>query len=171
MSKVKKADSEKWDARFIELAKFVSAWSKDPRAKVGAVIVTKAGGAIALGYNGFPAGVVDDERLYKKELKLDMVIHAEQNALLTAGTRANGATLYVWGKPICARCAVLIIQAGISRIVLTNPEDETDKTSSWYKLGILAVQMFTEAGIEMKYYKVQETGKVIFTLPGNMVKE
>ena len=30
---------QKWDLRFIELAKLVSTWSKDPSTKVGSVIV------------------------------------------------------------------------------------------------------------------------------------
>lgn len=157
MTAHKKKTNSKWDLRFIELAEFISKWSKD-RAKVGAAIVTKEGGPIALGYNGFPAGVEDDKRLDNKDLKLEMIIHAEQNALLTAGTRAKGATLYVWGKPICSRCAVVIIQAGISRIVLTNPEDEKDKASIWYTKGVLAIKMFKEAGIEIKYYKAKGAG-------------
>jgi dCMP deaminase len=44
----------KWDARFCELAKFVSEWSKDPNAKVGAVVFSKRGGDISIGYNGLP---------------------------------------------------------------------------------------------------------------------
>lgn len=31
----------KWDKRFWELAKFVAEWSKDPNAKIGAVITTR----------------------------------------------------------------------------------------------------------------------------------
>ena len=149
----------KWDQRFINLAKFISEWSKDPNAKVGAVVVTNEGGAIALGYNGFPAGIEDDKRLGNRDLKLDMIIHAEQNALLIAGSRAKGASLYVWGKPICARCAVLIIQAGIKRIIATNPEDEIDKNSPWYKSGVLAVKMFREVDMEMTLFKVPITAK------------
>lgn len=30
---------DKWDQRFLELAKVVSTWSKDPSTKTGAVIV------------------------------------------------------------------------------------------------------------------------------------
>lgn len=139
------------DKRFIELAKFVSEWSKDPKSKVGAVI-TREFGAIALGYNGFPAGIEDDERLDNRDLKLDMIIHAEQNALIIAGTQAKGASLYVWGKPICARCAVIIIQAGIDRIIAVNPEDEIDKDSEWIESGKLAMKMFREAGKNIIYY-------------------
>lgn len=155
----KKEPISKWDQRFIDLAKFVSEWSKDPDAKVGAVVVSNEGGAIALGYNGFPAGIEDDDRLDTRDLKLDMIIHAEQNALLIAGSRAKGASLYVWGKPICTRCAVLIIQAGIKRIVATNPEDETDKNSTWYKLGVLALKMFREVDMDMTFYQGPITAK------------
>ena len=148
----KKKPISKWDQRFIDLAEFILGWSKDPNSKVGAVVVTNEGGAIALEYNGFPAGIEDDERLDNRDLKLDMIIHAEQNALIIAGTQAKGASLYVWGKPICARCAVIIIQAGIDRIIAVNPEDEIDKDSEWIEPGKLAMKMFREAGKNIIYY-------------------
>lgn len=34
-----RASLSKWDARFIELAEYVAAWSKGPRKRIGAVIV------------------------------------------------------------------------------------------------------------------------------------
>ena len=62
--------SMKWHKRFIELAKFISNWSKDPSSKVGAVIVDSNKRIISMGYNGFPVGVADsEERLYTKEIK------------------------------------------------------------------------------------------------------
>ncbi|WP_425311403.1 dCMP deaminase family protein [Methylomonas methanica] len=104
---------QKWDERFCELAEYISEWSKDPNAKVGAVIFSKKGGNISIGYNGFPMGVEDSaERLTDKDIKLELVVHAEVNALIAAGDRAQGSTIYVWGKPICSRCAGPIIQAG-----------------------------------------------------------
>ncbi|WP_087865852.1 hypothetical protein [Comamonas thiooxydans] len=96
----------KWDERLCDLAKYISEWSKDPNAKVGAVLFSKKGGNISIGYNGFPMGVEDSaERLEDKSIKLELVVHAEVNAIIAAGDRAEGATIYVWGKPICARCA------------------------------------------------------------------
>ena len=141
----------KWDERFWSLAHFVSQWSKDPRAKVGAVISSKRGGATALGYNGFPAGVEDSaERLENSKEKLEMVIHAEQNALLIAGRTAAGGEMFVRGKPICSRCAVLIIQAGISRVIAIDPES-TSKESDWYQTGVRAVAMLKEAGVKVDF--------------------
>lgn len=146
----------KWDSRFCELARFVSEWSKDPNAKVGAVVFSKRGGGISIGYNGFPMGVEDSaERLEDQEVKLELVVHAEQNALIAAGSRAQGATIFVWGKPVCARCAGAIIQAGVKRVVALTPETG-DPTSKWVKSGRFAKQMFEEAGVEVDFYEQGE---------------
>ncbi len=145
----------KWDQRFCNLAKFVADWSKDPNAKVGAVLFSKRGGDITVGYNGLPMGVEDSaERLGDKETKLEMIVHAEVNAIVAAGLRAHGATLYVWGKPVCARCAGPVIQSGIKRIVAFSPEMDDGK---WKKSGEVAHEMFKEAGIEVDFYVDQES--------------
>jgi dCMP deaminase len=144
----------KWDRRFCELAKYVSEWSKDQDAKVGAVLFSKRGGEISIGYNGFPIGVEDSaERLAETAIKLELVVHAEVNALIAAGARSAGAVLYVWGKPICARCAGPIIQSGVKRIVAPSP-DSVQETSKWYQTGKYAYDMFKEAGIEVEFYTV-----------------
>jgi dCMP deaminase len=141
---------EKWDKRFWELAKFVSAWSKDPAAKIGAVIATERG-VIAMGYNGFPKGVEDSaDRLEEDDTKLNMVVHAEQNALLIAGPAALGAEMFVWGKPVCSSCGGMIVQAGISRVVSMDPE-KSPGSSKWKNRGIVAVSMLKEAGVEMVF--------------------
>lgn len=145
---------DKWDERFCQLAQFVSEWSKDPNAKVGAVLFSKRGGDIAIGYNGFPMGVEDSaERLEDQHTKLDLVVHAEQNALIAAGSRSSGSTLYVWGNPICARCAGSIVQAGVKRVVAQNPKT-IPQNSKWYKSGLVAYDVFIEAGIKVDFYSV-----------------
>ena len=146
----------KWDTRFCELSKFVANWSKDPNTKVGAVVVSQRGGAISLGYNGFPMGVEDSaERLEDGVLKLELVVHAEQNALISAGPKAEGATIYVWGKPVCARCAGSIIQAGIKRVVALSP-DSVKQSSKWHATGKLSLQMFKEADVKVDFYTVTQ---------------
>jgi dCMP deaminase len=143
-----------WDKRYWRLAQFVSEWSKDPQSKVGAVVTTPGAGAIALGYNGFPAGVEDRaERLTDSEIKLEMVIHAEQNALLIAGPSARGGVLYVYGKPVCSRCAGIIIQAGVARVVTRDPTT-VDENSKWRKTGLLAVEMMREADVTVDFMGV-----------------
>jgi len=160
---------EKWDARFCDLAKYISEWSKDPKAKVGAVILSKAGGDISVGYNGFPMGVEDSaERLEDQEIKLELVVHAEQNALIAAGSRAIGSTIYVWGKPVCARCAGSIIQAGVKRVVALAPKLDSD--SKWDKSGKYAHQMFTEAGVEVDFYYEENETSAQQGTPGDAPK-
>ena len=113
----------KWDERFLAVAQVVATWSKDPNAQVGAVIVDLQGQIAGAGYNGFPKMVEDSaERYGDVALKLEMVVHAEENAVLGASMRARGATIYVVGKPVCARCSGTIIQAGLKRVVAGRTE-------------------------------------------------
>jgi len=96
----------------------------------------------------------------KRDVKLELVVHAEVNAIIAAGTNAAGSTIYVWGKPICARCAGPIIQAGIKRVVALAPGD-TD--SQWDKSGKTARDMFIEAGITVDFYTPKEFNEAAST--------
>ena len=110
-----------WDDRFIRLAKEISTWSKDPSKKIGAIIV-KDKRILATGYNGFPKGIDDAPEKYEnRELKYELVVHAEMNAIYNAtfnGISLKDSTLYVWGLPVCSECSKGIIQVGINRIVM-----------------------------------------------------
>ena len=60
--------SNKWDIRYLELAKHISSWSKDPSSKIGAVAIGDKGQVLAQGYNGFPLNIVDRaDRLQDRE--------------------------------------------------------------------------------------------------------
>ena len=60
--------SKKWDDRFLELAKHISEWSKDPSTKVGCVIVGEDREVRSTGFNGLPRGIDDsDERLNNRD--------------------------------------------------------------------------------------------------------
>ena len=48
--------NEKWDLRFLEMAKLVSTYSKDPSTKIGAII-TQGKKLVSMGYNGLPSFV------------------------------------------------------------------------------------------------------------------
>ena len=146
--RMKKQSLDEWDKRYLSLAKTVSKWSKDPKAKVGAVLLNRQGWPIALGYNGFPASVEDDiDKLADSDLKNKMVVHAEQNALLCAGSRARHGTIYVYGKPVCPRCAVLLIQAGIDRVVGVSPDPKRNPDSDTHRDGVISLEMFKEAKV------------------------
>ncbi|MEN5177567.1 Cytidine and deoxycytidylate deaminase zinc-binding region [compost metagenome] len=139
----------KWDVRYVRLAKHISDWSKDPNAKVGAVVSNSSlGRVVGLGINGFPMNIEDDKtRLSDKKLKLNMVLHAEQNAILSSGRDSSGGNIYVYGKPVCNHCAALIIQAGIDRVIAARPKPESENESDWDIKGRLALEMFSEANV------------------------
>lgn len=136
----------KWDRRFLELAKFVSAWSKDPSTKTGAVIADSDNRIVSVGYNGFPKGVDDSEERYgNRELKYKMIVHCERNALLFAGRSCKGCTLYTWPFMSCSVCAAMVIQSGIKRCVAPSTPDHLKER--WSEDLALATQIFHEAGV------------------------
>lgn len=141
---------DKWDERFMGLAEHIAGWSKDPSTQVGAVIANPRNKrVISVGFNGFPAGVNDThERLNTRELKYEMVVHAEQNALLFAGPAAEGCTIYITPLPPCARCAVIIIQAGIKRVVCPKPDMSIEP---WATQARISEDMFRESGLVLDY--------------------
>lgn len=133
-----------WHTRFLGLAAHVAQWSRDPDKKVGAVIVRPDKSIASLGFNGFPRGVADDDIRYQdKDLKRELMTHAEINAILHAREPLHGYYLYVWPLAPCVRCAASIIQSGISHVV-TVPLKEN---SNWKDTLSLATDMFNEAGV------------------------
>ena len=151
--------ADKWDRRFMELAKEVSSWStcvRDQR-QVGSVIVRDKR-IIATGYNGAPSGVTSclekgvclrDQLGIESGTRQEVCYstHAEQNALVQAaklGTAVDGATIYVTHRP-CVICTKLLINAGIKRIVYGyNYPDE------------FSVSLLKEAGIQVDWIPYED---------------
>lgn len=148
--------SNKWDIRFLKLAKQVSTWSKDPSKKIGAIAVDDRS-VIAQGYNGFPRGIEDySERYENRDLKYKFVVHAEMNVIYNAtynGVSLDDATLYVWGLPVCSDCAKGVIQTGIKRVVMPNQDIPDHWAESWK----LTKEMFEEANVEWEFIDVSDT--------------
>ncbi|MCL2062195.1 MAG: dCMP deaminase family protein [Firmicutes bacterium] len=142
--------TEKWDARFMDVAALVAEWSSCIREgrQVGCVI-TKNKRVLTTGYNGASSGIKTcaerggclrqiENIPSGKQHEYCYAAHAEQNALIQAarlGVSVEGATLYCTHRP-CAICAKLIINAGIARVVYRYdyPDD-------------FASRMLAEAGI------------------------
>lgn len=139
---------DKWDYRFLDLAEFISSWSKDPSTKVGAVITDHENRIVSIGYNGFPKNVADDNRLENRETKYKIVIHGEMNAILFAKKSLEFCTLYTYPFMPCSRCASMIIQAGIQRVVSYNNMPER-----WGSEFNISKELFKEAGIELVLYE------------------
>ena len=140
---------EEWDYRFLDMSSLISTWSKDPSTKVGAVVVDEDRRIVSLGYNGFPFGISDDKRLDNREIKYKMVVHAECNALLFSPEPPLGCTIYTYPFMPCPKCAGMIIQAGIDRVV----SYESDNYR-WKDDFNLSREMFKEAGVDLLEYEV-----------------
>jgi len=134
--------NDKWDTRFLELSKLVSSWSKDPSTKTGAVIVRPDKTVLSIGFNGFPKNMKDNPEQYaNREIKYSKIVHCEMNALIHARESVEGCTLYTWPFASCDRCAVHMLQAGITQFVFPKlPEnlierwkESTDKTKKYIK--------------------------------------
>lgn len=145
-----------WVERYIKLAREVSTWSKDPSRQIGAVVISNSGQVLAQGYNGFPRGIFDrPERYNNRELKYKLVVHAEMNCIYNAtrnGTSLNGASLYVWGLPVCNECAKGIIQVGITNVIWSTNEEIPP---IWEESMRLTKQMFNESGINFNRYNIE----------------
>ena len=138
-----------WGDRYINLAKEISTWSKDPSTKVGAVVIGNNGEVLSQGYNGFPRSIKDTpQRLKDREKKYNLVVHAEMNAIYNAslnGVSLKGSTLYVYGLPICNECAKGVIQVGIDKVIATRP---ADYNKEWDESIKDAKALFKEAEVE-----------------------
>ena len=166
--------SLRFHQHFLNLSVEWAKMSKDPSTKVGAVIVDDDWAERSTGYNGLPRGIADTaERLHNRALKLELVVHAEENAICNAariGVSTKGCTMYlsamsyreveipvgpitgfmvpkprIWGGAPCTRCTVSVIQCGIRRIV-TRPFK--DAPSRWAASLDQAKALLQEAGVE-----------------------
>jgi len=140
-----------WHERFYALAQLAATWSKDPEVQVGCVIVSPDRRRFSFGYNGFPTGVADDDRLTSPQ-RLALMVHAELNAILNSAERLKGWKLYTTRQP-CMECAKAIIQAGISEVYAP----PLMKTSSKWCNAQDAVMMLLEAGV--KFAQIVEDEK------------
>lgn len=132
---------QKFDKRYLEMARIWSKNSYCQRRQVGALVV-KDGMIISDGYNGTPSGfenICEDDNGVTKPY----VLHAEANAitkLARSNNNSEGATIYITASP-CIECAKLIIQSGIRRVVYGENYRLTD-----------GIDLLRRAGIEVVYW-------------------
>lgn len=99
--------------------------SLDPSTKVGAVVAVP-GGPQFQAHNRFLGE--EHPELMTREQRYATVVHAELQALLLAGSYAQGATLYASEEP-CRECAKAAIAAGVARIVFLSTT--TERRERW----------------------------------------
>ena len=139
--------SNKWDIRFLKLAKNIASWSKDPNTSVGATAVSNTRAILESGFNGIARGVEDKPERMQRPQKYLWMGHAEENLVAHAARpRLEGSTVYVTHL-CCSRCARMLINAGVAKVVCGDgvtsmPKEEFD----------VAVQAFKEAGVDLILY-------------------
>lgn len=136
-----------FDWVWMQVAHLVKLRGTCPRRRVGAVIVDRNQRIVATGYNGAPKGLPHCTdvgcRIEHETGRCKRTVHAEQNALIQAGLRAEGGTLYVTDFP-CLECANQISNAGIRKIFFGSPyQTQAHKTGE-------VVDQFTAAGISIQ---------------------
>ena len=105
-------------------------------------------------FAGFAAGVEDKpERLSDRNCKLNLTIHAEENAMIFAKRDLTDCTVFVTHPP-CPRCASKLIQEEVKRVVYIAPSD--DFLSRWADDLALSSEMYREAGIEVTVYEIAQ---------------
>ncbi|AIK68228.1 putative dCMP deaminase [Rhizobium phage vB_RleM_P10VF] len=103
---------------FFDIACSAALESKYDGTKVGCVVV-KEGRPISIGWNGYPTGADDDGiNQMVRDDRLQLAIHAEENAILNAALHGNSvkdATVYVTHKP-CTSCLSKLSNAGVKQV-------------------------------------------------------
>lgn len=115
-----------WDEYFMSIAEQVATRTTCIRRAVGAVAVDKRHHVIGTGYNGAPSGLSHCTKetciRIKKNIpsgqqsELCKAIHAEQNLIIDAAGKLEGATVYCTTRP-CTTCTKLLIGCGVEEII------------------------------------------------------
>jgi len=112
--------------RIFEYALLEAKRSTDPRKQVGCIITDANMEIVSTGFNGRP---VKDHKCHEyldpnTNKSHPALLHAEERALLRAGTKAcNGGYIFVTHCP-CLKCASRILEAGISKVFYLEDHDE-----------------------------------------------
>lgn len=146
---------QKWDIRFLNLAKEIATWSKDPSTKVGCVITKNVNQIVSLGYNGFPRG---DEDLisdyFDRQVKYTKIIHAEENAInhsiINGYSDLKGCTVYTYPFQPCKDCASRLTKLFPDRIVSLNARGK--HLFRWRASFDVAKKIFEDNLIDFKLY-------------------
>ena len=148
----------KWDKRFIDMAKKVSTWSKDPSQKVGCIAV-KDRRIVATGYNGFPIGI-EDKNLEDRKHKYTYIVHAEKNLIYNAcrhGVSLVDTDIYVWGLPVCGECWKGLAQIGVKSVTMPDVKNINERWHESCTCGYLGMK---HVGIEINTYNPHHLWKV-----------
>jgi dCMP deaminase len=146
------SDRPTMDETLLEVAAVIARRGTCTRLRVGAVLAVDSR-VCATGFNGAPHGLPhcdhDPSESSLVHPTCTTSVHAEANAVAFAarhGVSIVGASLYCTHTP-CVHCAMLLINAGIVRVVC----------KMWYRDGS-GVEILRDAGIDT--WSAQRTGGI-----------
>lgn len=142
--------SRKWDNRWMDTALHFANLSGDQSTKTAAVIVDDRNNLLAVGWNDLPRGVGEAQYRRERPAKYDWTEHAERNAIYNAAASSanvRGATMYTLWYP-CPDCARGIIQSGIKKLVVPEPDYTCERRGAQRAL---VNKMLFEAGVIVQY--------------------
>jgi dCMP deaminase len=147
-NRVYRDDRPSWDDTMLSIAAAMSQRSTCLRLQAGAVIATADHKVVATGYNGAPHGLEHCTVLgcMVEGGHCVRAVHAEVNAVVQVarlgGPGLDGCTLYSTHRS-CVRCAPILVQSGIRRVVYSK-EYDSDLASG------AVVDLLTRSGVQVE---------------------
>lgn len=158
---------------FMNVARTVATRATCLRRKHGAVLVDTHKCIVATGYNGAPSGEVDcleigscwrQDNSIQSGTRYDKcyAVHAETNALLQAGAKAEGCMLYLYswdcvqeqpfyGQIPCLGCSRRLLNAHVPHLrILVKEEDEQNERIQTVSTHQVYGTRLKEAGMEVR---------------------
>lgn len=133
----------------MQLAYLAATRATCSRKHVGAIIVDPYHRVISTGYNGAPAGLPSCDEAGHEIVEGHCIrtLHAESNAIDSAGRLALGSTVYVTITP-CYDCAKRIVNSGAARVVwdefYASRYGKSDKVEAFLRSAGLEVEQWAD---------------------------
>jgi len=137
---------------FRAVAEAIATNSKNPKRKIGAIILRPDFTIVSTGWNDIARGVEHRAERYEQPLKDFYCVHAELNAILNAariGVSTDGCIMLVTGLMPCANCANAIVQAGIRGVAFPR-SNEID--TRWQESFSHSFNILKEGGVQYGAY-------------------
>lgn len=127
-----------WEEYAVSLAKVASLKSKDPFVKVGCALLRHDNTIASLGYNGFPAGMLEDWS--DRDERRKYVTHAEQNSLRFV--KPDECYLAATTLLPCNDCLKSLASYGIKKVIYEKIYDRDNSSLDLAeKFGIELIQV------------------------------
>ena len=108
------------DLAYLAVAyKFSEIYSRDPSTQNGAILVSPEGEVLVGDVNRLVDGIRETDEIWNSSEKYDLVVHAEEGVLLSAGKLGiptEGTTMYCPWYACFERCARPMLRSGIIEV-------------------------------------------------------